>query len=168
MLLIFFFFKGGDDGKLRVWSTKDPVQIAASTKHSAGVTAFHSNIFQENLLASGSYDENIFLWDSRNFKAPKSTIDGCGGIWRLKWEPKSRCKYLLSASIYGGFQIFNVDSCSIVADYREHESLAYGADWCFLSNENLVDLFDSNNLSLISTCSFYDHKLCVSTWDECL
>lgn len=159
-------FLGGDDGKLRVWSVNTQNQVAASSKHGAGVTAFHSNIFKEHLLASGSYDEKIFLWDSRNFKSPIDIIDACGGIWRLKWEPRKRSQYLLSASIYGGFQIFDTQTCSIVADYREHESLAYGADWSFLSEEHVKDFFDSDKLSLIATCSFYDHKLCVSVWDE--
>lgn len=89
-----------------------------------------------------------------------------GGLWRVKWEPKDRTKYLLCACIYGGFQILDVSSSAIVADYREHESLAYGADWCHLPDHEMKEMFGSDEMALLATCSFYDHKLCVSLWDK--
>jgi diphthamide biosynthesis protein 7 len=63
----------------------------------------------------------------------------------------------------------------IVATYREHQSLAYGSDWCHLMGEEVVthvkDQIIATNrsaeeLRIVATCSFYDHRLCVSALKE--
>ncbi|PSN46316.1 Diphthine methyltransferase [Blattella germanica] len=119
------------------------------TKCDGGVTSLHSNLLKEFVLASGSYDENLRLWDTRNTKQPLSCLSLGGGVWRLKWDPY-KWQHLLAACMHGGFCIVN-DKPNIVTTYTEHESLAYGADWCADPTSKLV-----------ATCSFYDHKLCLS------
>ncbi|KAL0279641.1 UNVERIFIED_CONTAM: hypothetical protein PYX00_001148 [Menopon gallinae] len=158
-------YSGGDDAKLNVWDMRsgNPDRVAGSKKHLSGVTVLNCHPCLEHCLASGSYDETIFLWDTRKWKEPQEQITAGGGLWRLKWSPKNDSRYLLAACIYGGFEIVKgLEDYSRVARYLEHESLAYGADWCHIgeSEYSTVDQY------LIATCSFYDQKLCVSLWDE--
>lgn len=115
-----------------------------------------------------SYDEILRLWDKRNFRAPISETNLHGGIWRLKWDPNDH-KYLLAACMYGGFR--GID-CSdeaaprILAEYNEHQSIAYGCDWSFLNQSFLSSNIlgeSATNVALIATCSFYDHTLKISS-----
>ncbi|XP_043911547.1 protein transport protein Sec31B [Protopterus annectens] len=67
---------GGDNGILTLYdaaqilsSGKDPV-LGHSEKHSGPVRALDFNCFQNNLLASGANDSEIFIWDLNNFSTP--------------------------------------------------------------------------------------------------
>uniref|UniRef100_A0A8C9NY10 Protein transport protein Sec31A n=1 Tax=Serinus canaria TaxID=9135 RepID=A0A8C9NY10_SERCA len=67
---------GGDNGVLTMYSVHrvlaskgDPV-IAQTEKHSGPVRALDLNPFQNNLLASGANDSEIFIWDLNNFSVP--------------------------------------------------------------------------------------------------
>ncbi|XP_012152025.1 diphthine methyltransferase isoform X2 [Megachile rotundata] len=161
-------YTGGDDCKFQRFDTRIGFHPAALNRvHGAGVTSLHSNATQEFLLSSGSYDEILRLWDTRNLKRPISEINLGGGIWRLKWDPFVQ-KYLLAACMYGGFKIIDCEkpeTLSIIGEYNEHKSIAYGCDWCFLNNREIAEQIietESQNICLIGTCSFYDHalKLC--------
>lgn len=104
-----------------------------------------------------SYDESLRTWDTRNLRRPLGELPLAGGIWRLKWDPRE-ARRLLAAGMYNGF--FAVDCSSeetprIVAEYKEHKSIAYGCDWSFATGEEM----------LVGTCSFYDHALKLSSLD---
>eukprot|EP00158_Paraphelidium_tribonemae_P001498 Partr_v1_DN24471_c0_g1_i3_m66267 putative WD repeat domain 85 len=137
-------YSGGDDCLLKVWDTRlDPKSpLVTSRAHSMGVTSIQSNRCQEYQLATGSYDEHVLLWDTRNMKRPVDDIKVGGGVWRLKWH-SSRQDTLLAACMHNGFHILHKNQVAI--SYMEHSSLAYGADW-------VTD-------GIIATCSFYDHSL---------
>ncbi|XP_075217689.1 diphthine methyltransferase [Lycorma delicatula] len=175
-------YTGGDDCRLCVYDTRcTDSPVLTSRLHSAGITSMHYSTFSEYLFVSGSYDENIFIWDTRQMKRNIGSVNVGGGVWRLKWEP-SKGQHLLAACMYNGFCVLDAIDKSdpkIVAEFNEHESLAYGADWCHGSKtflkEKLLNFISSNKLNLhvqqtlvdlklIGTCSFYDHKLCVSTF----
>ena len=100
-------------------------------------------------------------------KQPISDVNLDGGVWRLKWDPFER-KHLLAACMYGGFRIVDCDKTeipSVVGEYNEHESIAYGCDWCFLNSKEISEQIlerETRNAFLISTCSFYDHVLKLS------
>ena len=135
----------------------------------AGVTTITPSPYTEHLLAVGSYDENVRIFDARNPLRPLRTIHCGGGIWRARFHPDpSRSGDLLVAGMHDGFKVARVDSslvadissaaatddetgCKIVARFDEHTSLAYGADWSRLPSK------DGGNL--VATCSFYDHTL---------
>lgn len=114
------------------------------------------------MISICSYDEKLRLWDTRRFKCPVAEEALGGGIWRTKWDPIQH-EVLLVACMYRGFRV--VDSqyfcaAQVVAEYNEHASIAYGADWC-----HDVSWFDKNESSFcrtIATCSFYDCKLNVA------
>jgi len=56
-----------------------------------------------------SYDEYLYLWDTRNMRSPASEIKLGGGIWRIKWEPV-QAKHILTATMYNGFHVINTES----------------------------------------------------------
>ena len=161
-------YTGGDDCKFYRFDTRvGATSTGVSKAHGAGVTSVHSNAAKEFLLSSGSYDETLRLWDTRHFKRPVSEVDLGGGIWRLKWDPFAR-KYLLAACMYGGFRIIdceNTESPSLIGEYNEHESIAYGCDWSLLSSPEIAERIlkrEMRDVALIGTCSFYDHTLRLS------
>ncbi|XP_011876488.1 PREDICTED: diphthine methyltransferase [Vollenhovia emeryi] len=160
------FYSGGDDYKFVGFDTRVGCSrhTFENNDHTAGVTSIHSNADKPFLLATGSYDENLRLWDTRNFKQPTSKISLGGGVWRLKWDPFSH-RYLLAACMHDGFKIVNHDIItSVVADYKDHEKLAYGCDWSFLTQTDVSSL-DIDGDTLMTTCSYEDHTLKISVVD---
>ncbi|KAM9326643.1 protein transport protein Sec31B [Gastrophryne carolinensis] len=67
---------GGDSGEITLYSAsqilesgKEPV-IGKNVKHTGPVRALDLNPFQNNLLASGASDSEVFIWDLNNFSVP--------------------------------------------------------------------------------------------------
>ncbi|XP_011503192.1 PREDICTED: diphthine methyltransferase [Ceratosolen solmsi marchali] len=162
-------YTGGDDSKFLCFDTRigttSPTNINLS--HNAGVTSLHCNGKKEFCLVSGSYDELLRIWDLRNLRKPVTAINLHGGIWRLKWDPYES-KHLLAACMYNGFFIVNCNDLKIpkiIAEYKEHKSIAYGCDWSYLKKhcdpkkKSLIN----ENVMLVGTCSFYDHVLKLSS-----
>ena len=81
---------GGDDGTFKLWdlrtintslslsscdnnndvSSNPPTPIAISKYHSAGVTSAQYHPTYQHVFATGSYDNNICIWDDRFMKTP--------------------------------------------------------------------------------------------------
>ncbi|XP_064071810.1 diphthine methyltransferase isoform X1 [Vanessa tameamea] len=145
------FYSGGDDCLLKSYDIRIPEAVVINRSHEAGVTSIRNNVEVEHQLVTGSYDEKVRLWDLRQLKRCLSETDVNGGVWRLKWHPFDK-SIILAACMYGGFRILQVEeNVCVMADYLEHESISYGADWKF-----------DNTVSLIATCSFYDCNLHIS------
>ncbi|KAK3742977.1 hypothetical protein QZH41_008396, partial [Actinostola sp. cb2023] len=99
-------YSGGDDCRLKGWDTRADCSqpIFSSRKHEMGVSSIQCNPVYEFIMATGSYDENILVWDTRNMKAPLCSSRPGGGVWRIKWHPDTG-NYILTASMYDGFHV---------------------------------------------------------------
>jgi len=181
--------QGGDDLQLKVWDVRQGFEQPIITnkrcvthdaclrtvivervfRFDAGVTCIQSHPNIEHLIAVGSYDATVRLFDSRKPLKPLSQADVGGGAWRVKWHPSpSRCHDLLVAGMHDGFKIVsfhdiehqtnlasdaNAGNWEIIKKHDEHKSLAYGVDWSFRSSQ------DQPGETLIASASFYDHAL---------
>lgn len=86
-----------------------------------------------------------------------------GGVWRIKWHPTDPNRILI-AGMHNGFFVLDLQGTGKGAEaegyeglrletsveYKKHESLAYGVDWC-RSLQNMI-----------VSCSFYDNL--VTSW----
>ncbi|XP_011295791.2 diphthine methyltransferase isoform X6 [Musca domestica] len=150
-------YTGGDDTFLNVYDLRTESRILLNKSHAAGVTCLLSHPVREHVLLTGSYDEHLRTFDTRAMRAPLSEINLQGGIWRIKSDPREH-NLMLCACMYHNFSIVHLadlNAPTLTGEFGEHTSICYGADW---------DLnFDEGDDGLnMATCSFYDHKLCVS------
>lgn len=178
---------GSDDCLLKITDTNSNKVVKQLNDHKAGVTAIRFNHLNCHIFASGrcvyksrnyifsvifvsetptfSYDETIKIWDTRNLKQTLSSLEIGGGVWRIKWDPQNAESILIAGMYSGIFLInFNEDSTlQTMSTFKQHESIAYGADFCYFSSEEMKNYSSDTNASkLIATCSFYDKKLCLS------
>ncbi|EMD42052.1 hypothetical protein CERSUDRAFT_102435 [Gelatoporia subvermispora B] len=168
-------YSGGDDLTMKGWDIREDFSrpIFANKRFDAGVTTIQSHPFIEHLIAVGSYDNSVRLFDTRRPLTPLTEADVGGGAWRVKWHPSpERKRDLLVACMHDGFKIVrfglgDADASDGTSTYRvggehwrvvkrfdEHESLAYGVDWSFADS-------DPGDTPIASS-SFYDHTL--RTW----
>ncbi|OZJ06546.1 hypothetical protein BZG36_00509 [Bifiguratus adelaidae] len=159
----YVMYSGGDDCRLKAWDLRvsKETPLLVSKRHQMGVTSIQSSPHVEHLLATGSYDEHVLLWDTRSMRAPLADIPTGGGVWRLKWHPVDKHQ-LLSVSMHAGAFTIHVQggiigqrdadpvTGHVTTEFLEHKSMAYGGDWCYAPGFNVKN-------SLIVTCSFYDH-----------
>ncbi|KAJ2026663.1 hypothetical protein GGI06_000053 [Coemansia sp. S85] len=163
-------YSGGDDMRFKGWDSRmdGTSPVFNSRRHQAGVCSIQSNFHRQFMVATGSYDDTVMIWDTRNMRAPTAEFNVGGGVWRLKWHPEEPTQLLVGA-MYGGFHVLDVavdglgpleraplpEAGYAVAverqvSFMKHESIAYGADWCQASD-------DPEAGWLVGTCSFYDH-----------
>ncbi|GFO06777.1 WD repeat domain 85 [Plakobranchus ocellatus] len=116
-------FSGGDDCRLKGWDIRDlsrPVFI--SKRHQMGVCSIQSHPFYENIFASGSYDEDILVWDKRTMKMPLASASLGGGVWRIKWNPVDGA-YILTATMYNGTHIVDYRNASMSEGRKKRSTM---------------------------------------------
>ncbi|XP_017850505.1 diphthine methyltransferase [Drosophila busckii] len=161
-------YSGGDDGLLHAYDLRSEQEerVWTNRAHGAGVTCLLSHPQHENQLLTGSYDEQLRLFDTRNMKRTLAELNLNGGIWRLKPHPQQK-DLILAACMYTNFSVVGLESAesgcalNLLGTYEEHSSICYGADWAPILNTRTDE--GGQQLLYMATCSFYDHKLCLSS-----
>eukprot|EP01038_Epipyxis_sp_PR26KG_P014248 gene14248-19121_t len=124
---------GGDDCKFKLWDLNkydnevDLKPFHISSIHSAGVTSAQWHPYKPYLFITGSYDENIAIWDQRYLKNPIKIINTGGGVWRTKWYNESNLwnekqnleydpniDYIFTASMHGGSNAYKLQTNKIL------------------------------------------------------
>ncbi|PON72223.1 Guanine nucleotide-binding protein, beta subunit [Parasponia andersonii] len=154
-------YTGSDDCKFSGWDLREgPPKLAFhnSKAHKMGVCCIAKSPSDPNTLLTGSYDENLRLWDLRSISKPvnEASLGLGGGVWRIKHHPFVP-GLVLSACMHNGFAIvkFKGGEAEVTERYSNHESLAYGADW----HRGEPVHGGERKSSLVATCSFYDRLL---------
>jgi len=149
-------FSGGDDCYFKAWDIRSDCSKPLFAKlYDMGVTTIQCNPHKEFHVATGSYNDKLNYWDTRNTSKPLFEQELGGGVWRVKWNPRHK-DLIAVACMRAGFKILKVSDseteCTIADEYRKHcEPIAYGIDWCM----------DSRYEHLVATCSFYDKQCAV-------
>ncbi|CAM6080043.1 unnamed protein product, partial [Sphagnum tenellum] len=165
-------YSGADDSHFCAWDLRqgfDSPVFRNRKAHRMGICSIQSNPQVENALITGSYDENIRLWDKRMMQSPvmRFELGLGGGVWRLKWHPFDE-GLILAACMHNGFAVIRADGhdMQVIESYNRHASLAYGADWYKgqwgESDDEAAHQASDNSgtmRSLVATCSFYDKAL---------
>ncbi|KAI0801258.1 WD-40 repeat-containing protein [Fomes fomentarius] len=104
-------YSGGDDLKMKAWDSLIFDLNALPDRFDAGVTTIQSHPFVEHIIAVGSYDSTVRLFDTRKPLVPLTQVDVGGGAWRLKWHPSpTRKNDLLVACMHDGFKVVRFNS----------------------------------------------------------
>ena len=132
-----------------------------SRTHEAGVVEISFHPRDLNLVASGSYDERLRLWDVRNMSRPTWESSKLGdGVWRVRWHPEIDGLMAL-AVMREPLQLWHAQlgSAVKVGEYctqrDEAEAgkagtfLGYGIDW----------RRDVSASDCLASASFYDHSM---------
>ena len=106
-----FIFTGADDAAFKGWDLRagldrSPPAFVNSRTHGAGVTCVAPSPHDPHVVATGSYDDKVRLWDCRRIHRPLEACDGVdcgGGTWRLRWHPEKRA--IACAAMGGGVAI---------------------------------------------------------------
>ncbi|TIA01125.1 WD40 repeat-like protein [Aureobasidium pullulans] len=136
--------------------------------HNAGVTAILPLPSEQNILITGSYDDNIRVLygplQGRKQVLAEENLEG--GVWRLKMlraEGEKSRYTVLASCMHAGARIVEVKkdeggewTIEVLAKFEEHKSMNYGSD-VQPGSEN------GGEQSIIST-SFYDKLLCLWTF----
>lgn len=170
-------YSGADDTLLKIWDIRDYKQaIHVNKKHTMGICSILSSDDNPNELLTGSFDEYLRQWDKRNMNQPVKDIKLGGGVWKIKPQNLNK-NIILCACMQHGFVIVDLNSLTILCNYKQHGSLAYGCDWQGNDSMNqLTELMDDcmnedamcdNKMfldCLIASCSFYDKT--VHVWKQ--
>ena len=164
-------YSGADDGILKGWDTRMSNRLPLFQErksYSAGVTCLQSHRLVEHCLVTGSYDEHVRVYDTRQMRRPLAEANTGGGVWRVKWH-HTNTRLLAVARMHNHFGVLSYDhatgsfepdlACDITG---AHTSLGYGIDWQYPhAGADTGDAVQRG--SVLATASFYDSL--VQVWN---
>jgi histone-binding protein RBBP4 len=84
------FASVGDDGQLLIWDTREAFAPCRKVEaaHEKDINCLAFNPGNEFLLATGSSDQQVALWDLRNLGQRMHTFEGHkSGVYQVNWAP---------------------------------------------------------------------------------
>jgi len=163
---------GADDSCLLGWDLRQSPDaspaLANRRSHEAGVTALACDPRKPHMLATGSYDERVRLFDLRAMqRGPITQTERLGdGAYHLSWHP-AWPDVLACAAMRSGFPLLHFSpsrdgggTLSELAAYAagaaegEHGSLGYGVSWRQVGGQRGW---------MAASASFYDRSVHVWT-----
>ena len=109
-------YSGADDCKFKGWDTRQRNHARSAlfvdSSHEMGVCSIASHPLRDHILATGSYDESLRIWDVRRMDAPVLKVEHAlgGGVWRVRWNVHpARQDHVLAAAMHNGFAVVSVD-----------------------------------------------------------
>jgi histone-binding protein RBBP4 len=83
-----YFGSVGDDKKLLIWDTRQGKPVSAVQAHTAEVNSLSFNPYTEFILATGSTDSTVALWDLRKLTTKMHSLDSHrGDVLAVQWSP---------------------------------------------------------------------------------
>ncbi|CAI2314043.1 unnamed protein product [Caenorhabditis sp. 36 PRJEB53466] len=78
----------GDDKKLLIWDVRQPQPVHSIDAHNAEVNCLAFNPYSEFILATGSADKTVALWDLRNLRLKLHSFESHRDeIFQVQWSP---------------------------------------------------------------------------------
>ncbi len=139
-------YSGADDCKFKCWdvraggsSNNIRSSVFVDETHSMGVCSIASHPTRSHVLATGSYDESLRIWDTRSLRKPLLMQEHAlgGGVWRVRWNPatgeddgSTRADSILCAAMHNGFAVvdLNFEAAAAVAAVEEGKDSAAAGD----------------------------------------
>nr|CAD2200610.1 unnamed protein product [Meloidogyne enterolobii] len=151
------FATGAEDGILKIWDLRCSFSSREQQKieHSAGVTSLYK-LNDDYQIMSGSYDDNLRLFDWRNLNKPLSTLKLNGGIWEVSPIENN---YFILACMYGGASIIQKSTNSTLKLVHSRQS-NNPTDLCYSAKAIPIKENEEDEINLkIFTCFFNDYSV---------
>ena len=106
-------YTGADDALLKGWDLRAPLRkpTFVNKSHDAGVCCVACSPHEEQVFATGSYDEKLRIWDARQTSGPTEEVELGSGVWRVKFHPQpARRNDLLTGCMRNGFHVLTRES----------------------------------------------------------
>ncbi|VDM70539.1 unnamed protein product [Strongylus vulgaris] len=134
---------GAEDATLKVWDTRTKTLVQRLTDFDAGITysswqeehgslvckyiLCQLSLLSEGLIIlTGSYDQHIRLFDTRQTKEPLKTKETAGGVWHIEDHMRTGKRYHMAACMYGGWTFLDDNFDAITSNEKAGQELLYG------------------------------------------
>ena len=105
--------------------------------HTRAVTDLSWHTFDKNILATSAADTFIYLWDMRDLRRPKHSLQAVAGASKIQWN-KVSAKYLASTH-EGEVKLWDLRNTSSPVQYiNAHLSRIYDIDWSYEQEDSLA------------------------------
>ena len=119
----------GGDGKILFHDFKVGRVVQTISAHDAEILCLDFNKYREHLVATGSVDSQIKVFDARKSDLPVHAFSGHQlAVRRVKFSPHSD-SLLCSCSYDTSVKLWSLSSGSLVASHEHHGEFAIGIDF---------------------------------------
>lgn len=119
------------------WDHSNIKQQGSLKAHTRVISDLDWSPFDANTIATCSVDTYTHLWDIRDLRKPKQSLQGIAGVSQVKWNKRN--SHLLATCHDGDIRIWDVRKANQPFQYiAGHLSKIHGLDWSPHSEEELA------------------------------